>query len=97
MIKYEKVDITKKSAGLYNITTKIIIDDFATIHEKEVILEYRPDRPQYFENNIDAHTDEFITEIKIIEVVKLIDVSTSLDKVSISTNAKYKDIAKAVA
>ena len=95
-IKYEKIDITEKSAGLYNVTTKIIIDDFAVPYEKEVVLEYRPDRPQYFESNLDAHTAEFIDEIKLVEAVSKIDISTSLDKVSISANAKYKDIAKAV-
>jgi hypothetical protein len=95
-IKYEKIDITEKSAGLYNVTTKMTIDDFATIHEKEIVLEYRPDRPQYFEKNLDAHTDEFIAEIKLIEVVKAIDISKSLDNVSISANVKYADMAKAV-
>ena len=95
-IKYEKIDITEKSVGLYNATTKITIDDFVTPHETTVVLEYRPDRPEWFEKNLDVHTDEFIAEIKLIEVVKAIDISKSLDKVSISANIKYADIAKAV-
>jgi hypothetical protein len=91
-IKYEKIVITEKSEGLYSVTTKMIIDDFAVIHEKEVILEYRPDRPEYFEKNLAIQTDEFVAEIKKKEIIKSIDISNSLNKISISSSAKYKDI-----
>jgi hypothetical protein len=91
-IKYEKVAITEKSAGLYNVTTKITIDDFATIHEKAHVLEYRPDRPEYYEKNLAIQTDEFVVEIKKKEIIKSIDISNSLNKISISSSAKYKDI-----
>lgn len=95
-IKYEKIDITEKSEGLFNITVKIIIDNFKLLYEKPVTLEYRPDRPEVYEKNLVIQTDIFIADIKKKELTKTIDISTSLDKVSLLSNEKHKDIAKAV-
>ena len=79
-IKYDKIDIAKKSEGLFNATLKIIITDFDEPYEKIVMLEYRPDRPEYFEKNLISHTEEFITEVEEIESVTAIDISKSLEK-----------------
>ena len=95
-IKYEKIDIIEKSAGLYNATTKITIDDFVTPHETTVVLEYRPDRSQYYKSNLEKETDEFVASVKKIEADKAIDISKSLDEVTVTMNKKYGDISKVI-
>lgn len=91
-IIYEKIDITEKSEGLYNATVKIIVDDWTPPYEKVLTLEYRDDRPQYFEGNLAKETNEFIEQIKKLESDKDIDISTSLDKVTIVVNETYKAV-----
>ena len=95
-IKYEKLDITEKSAGLFNASIKIIIDDFDPPYEKIITLEYRPDRPEYLETNLATQTEEFVKEIKKTERGKAVDISKSLAKVSTASGYKYNNISKVV-